>query len=314
MGKTGKLRWTQERACDKISTKKNRISAADQILDRQQIHSRRIKRIMKFTKMQGLGNDYVYVNCFQEKIENPEKLAIAVSDRHFGIGSDGLILIKPSKVADCQMDMYNLDGSRGAMCGNGIRCVGKYAYDHHIVDRPNISVETLSGIKYLDMKVENGKVTAVTVNMGKPEVTSELPEAICVDGKEYTFTGISMGNPHAVLFMDEIAGLDLEKIGPKFENHSRFPDRTNTEFVQVIDRGHVKMRVWERGSGETMACGTGACAVAVASILAGHTENTVEVELLGGPLTITWDREKDTVYMTGPAAEVFSGEYDESGI
>lgn len=269
---------------------------------------------MKFTKMQGLGNDYVYVNCFQEKIENPEKLAIAVSDRHFGIGSDGLILIKPSKVADCQMDMYNLDGSRGAMCGNGIRCVGKYAYDHHIVDRPNISVETLSGIKYLDMKVENGKVTAVTVNMGKPEVTSELPEAICVDGKEYTFTGISMGNPHAVLFMDEIAGLDLEKIGPKFENHSRFPDRTNTEFVQVIDRGHVKMRVWERGSGETMACGTGACAVAVASILAGHTENTVEVELLGGPLTITWDREKDTVYMTGPAAEVFSGEYDESGI
>ena len=243
---------------------------------------------MKFTKMQGLGNDYVYVNCFEETVNDPEKLAIAVSDRHFGIGSDGLILITPSEVADCRMDMYNLDGSRGAMCGNGIRCVGKYAYDHHIVDKPQISVETLSGIKYLDMKVENGKVTAVTVDMG-----------------------ISMGNPHAVLFMDEIDSLELETIGPKFEFHKRFPDRTNTEFVKVIDRTHVKMRVWERGSGETMACGTGACAVAVASILAGHTEDEVEVELLGGCLQIRWDREKNRVFMTGPAVEVFSGEYEE---
>ena len=183
---------------------------------------------MKFTKMQGLGNDYVYVNCFEETVNDPEKLAIAVSDRHFGIGSDGLILITPSEVADCRMDMYNLDGSRGAMCGNGIRCVGKYAYDHHIVDKPQISVETLSGIKYLDMKVENGKVTAVTVDMGEPEQTSELPEKIEVDGTEYEFTGISMGNPHAVLFMDEIDSLDLETIGPKFEFHKRFPDRTNT--------------------------------------------------------------------------------------
>ena len=232
---------------------------------------------MKFTKMQGLGNDYVYVNCFEETVNDPEKLAIAVSDRHFGIGSDGLILITPSEVADCRMDMYNLDGSRGAMCGNGIRCVGKYAYDHHIVDKPQISVETLSGIKYLDMKVENGKVTAVTVDMGEPEQTSELPETI----------------------------------GPKFEFHKRFPDRTNTEFVKVIDRTHVKMRVWERGSGETMACGTGACAVAVASILAGHTEDEVEVELLGGCLQIRWDREKNRVFMTGPAVEVFSGEYEE---
>lgn len=266
---------------------------------------------MKFTKMQGLGNDYVYVNCFEETVNDPEKLAIAVSDRHFGIGSDGLILITPSEVADCRMDMYNLDGSRGAMCGNGIRCVGKYAYDHHIVDKPQISVETLSGIKYLDMKVENGKVTAVTVDMGEPEQTSELPEKIEVDGTEYEFTGISMGNPHAVLFMDEIDSLDLEAIGPKFEFHKRFPDRTNTEFVKVIDRTHVKMRVWERGSGETMACGTGACAVAVASILAGHTEDEVEVELLGGCLQIRWDREKNRVFMTGPAVEVFSGEYEE---
>ncbi|MBP3926828.1 MAG: diaminopimelate epimerase [Clostridium sp.] len=269
---------------------------------------------MKFTKMQGLGNDYVYVNCFEETVEHPQAVAVAVSDRHFGIGSDGLILIKPSEVADCQMDMYNLDGSRGAMCGNGIRCVGKYAYDHGIVDKTKISVETPSGIKYLDMKAENGRVTAVTVDMGQPAVTSELPEKIEVDGKEYEFTGISIGNPHAVLFVDEVADLELEKIGPKFENHVRFPDRTNTEFVKVLDRTHVKMRVWERGSGETMACGTGACAVAVASILAGYVENTVEVQLLGGPLQITWDRENDRVYMTGPAVEVFSGEYDISGL
>lgn len=266
---------------------------------------------MKFTKMQGLGNDYVYVNCFEETIREPENLAIAVSDRHFGIGSDGLILIKPSETADCQMDMYNLDGSRGAMCGNGIRCVGKYAYDHHIVDKTDISVETPSGIKYLKMQVENGKVTAVTVDMGKPEITSELPEKIIVDGRAYEFTGISMGNPHAVLFLDEIDNLDLETVGPKFEFHERFPDRTNTEFVQVIDRGHVKMRVWERGSGETMACGTGACAVAVASILAGYTDASLDVELLGGTLRIRWDRESDRVFMTGPAAEVFSGEYEE---
>ena len=269
---------------------------------------------MKFTKMQGLGNDYVYVNCFEESVEHPEAVAVAVSDRHFGIGSDGLILIKPSEVADCQMDMDNLDGSRGAMCGNGIRCVGKYAYDHGIVDKTKISVETPSGIKYLDMKEENGRVTAVTVDMGQPVVTSELPEKISVDGKEYEFTGISMGNPHAVLFVDEVADLELEKLGPKFENHERFPDRTNTEFVKVLDRTHVKMRVWERGSGETMACGTGACAVAVASILAGYVENTVEVQLLGGPLQITWDQENDRVYMTGPAVEVFSGEYDISGL
>lgn len=269
---------------------------------------------MKFTKMHGLGNDYVYVNCFEEKVENPEAVAIAVSDRHFGIGSDGLILIKPSETADCQMDMYNLDGSRGAMCGNGIRCVGKYAYDHGIVDKTSISVETASGIKYLDLKIKDGKVTAVTVDMGEPVQTSALPELIEADGRTYEFTGISMGNPHAVLFMEEIDHLDLETLGPKFELHERFPDRTNTEFVQVVDRRHVRMRVWERGSGETMACGTGACAVAVASILAGYVEDTVEVELLGGSLEITWDREKNTVFMTGPAVEVFSGEYDSTSL
>ncbi len=265
---------------------------------------------MKFTKMHGIGNDYVYVNCFEETVENPEKTAIAVSDRHFGIGSDGMILIMPSEVADCRMDMYNLDGSKGAMCGNGIRCVGKYVYDHHIVDKPQISVETGSGIKYLDMKVENDKVTEVTVDMGEPKQTSELPEEIEVDGKTYEFTGISMGNPHAVLFMDEVDNLDLEKIGPKFEFHKRFPDRTNTEFVKVTDRKHIKMRVWERGSGETLACGTGACAAAVASILSGYTDNDVEVKLLGGTLKINWDREKNTVFMTGPAVEVFKGEYE----
>lgn len=265
---------------------------------------------MKFTKMQGIGNDYVYVNCFEEQVKDPKQTAIAVSNRHFGIGSDGLILIKPSKVADCQMDMYNLDGSRGAMCGNGVRCVGKYAYDHGIVNKTNITVETASGIKKLDMKTENGKVVSVTVDMGDPVQTSEISAPIMVDGKEYRYTGISMGNPHAVLFVEDVAKLDLEKIGPKFECHPFFPDRTNTEFVQVIDRSHVKMRVWERGSGETMACGTGACATAVASILAGYTEPDVEVELLGGPLGITWDREKATVFMTGTATEVFHGEID----
>ena len=213
---------------------------------------------MKFTKMQGIGNDYVYVNCFEETVEDPCGTAKMVSDRHFGIGSDGLILIKPSRVADCQMDMYNLDGSRGAMCGNGIRCVGKYAYDHGIVDKTEIDVETASGIKHLSMKLKDGKVELVTVDMGRPVQTSEIGEPITVDGKEYRFTGVSMGNPHAVVFMDGIKDMEIEKIGPSFEVHEKFPDRTNTEFVEIVDRGHVNMRVWERGSGETLACGTGA--------------------------------------------------------
>lgn len=275
---------------------------------------------MKFTKMQGLGNDYVYVNGFEEKIENPSKLAVKVSDRHFGIGSDGLILINPSKAADFEMEMYNADGSRGEMCGNGIRCVAKYVYDYGLTDKTQIFVETLGGIKYLELTAKEGKVVQVQVDMGKPELRpGKIPviaegdtiidAPIEVGGQEYKMTGVSMGNPHIVIYMDDIDNLEIEKIGPKFENHKRFPNRINTEFVEVLDRNTVKMRVWERGSGETLACGTGACAVAVACILNGLTEDEVTVRLLGGDLFIKWDREKDTVYMTGPAETVFDGEW-----
>lgn len=269
---------------------------------------------MKFTKMHGIGNDYVYVNCFEETVENPPEAAVKVSNRNFGIGSDGLILIKPSEAADCQMDMYNLDGSRGAMCGNGIRCVGKYVYDHGLVGKTEIDVETPAGIRHLSLHVKDGTVEAVTVDMGEPQQTSKIGESITVDGKEYQFTGISMGNPHAVVFMEGVDGLEIEAVGPHFETHSRFPDRTNTEFVEILDREHVKMRVWERGSGETLACGTGACAVAVACCLNGFTGNEVQVQLLGGTLSIRWDRESGQVFMTGPAAEVYSGEIDLSRI
>ena len=276
---------------------------------------------MKFTKMHGLGNDYVYVNCFEEKIDNPPAVERFVSDRHFGIGSDGLIMINPSKTADFEMEMYNADGSRGEMCGNGIRCVAKYVYDYGLTDKTQISVETLGGIKYLDLTVEDGKVSLVKVDMGKPELEADLipiisereqviDEPIEVDGKEYHMTGVSMGNPHAVIYVDDVKGLDLEKIGPKFENHERFPKRINTEFVHCIDRQTVEMRVWERGSGETLACGTGACAVAVSSILNNLTDTQVTVKLLGGDLQIEWDREKDRVFMTGPATVVFDGVID----
>lgn len=276
---------------------------------------------MKFTKMHGLGNDYVYVNCFEEKIDNPPAVARFVSDRHFGIGSDGLIMINPSKTADFEMEMYNADGSRGEMCGNGIRCVAKYVYDYGLTDKTQISVETLGGIKYLDLAVEDGKVSLVKVDMGKPELEADLipiisereqviDEPIEVDGKEYHMTGVSMGNPHTVIYVDDVKGLDLEKIGPKFENHERFPKRINTEFVHCIDRQTLEMRVWERGSGETLACGTGACAVAVSSILNNLTDTQVTVKLLGGDLQIEWDREKDRVFMTGPATVVFDGVID----
>lgn len=285
---------------------------------------------MKFTKMQGLGNDYVYVNCLKEKIENPSETAKLVSDRHFGIGSDGLILINPSDVADFEMEMYNADGSRGEMCGNGIRCVAKYVYDYGLTDQTSISIETLGGIKYLDLTIKDGKVEFVKVDMGTPELRPELipikmnvegqekprnmdrviDEPILVDGVEYHMTGVSMGNPHTVVYVDDVDGLEIEKIGPKFENHERFPKRINTEFVRVIDRQTVQMRVWERGSGETLACGTGACAVAVASILNGFTDEEVTVKLLGGDLQIQWDRTADKVYMTGPAKVVFDGEIE----
>ncbi|MDW2796249.1 diaminopimelate epimerase [Clostridium boliviensis] len=266
---------------------------------------------MKFTKMQGIGNDYVYINCFEEDVENPAELSIKISDRHFGIGSDGLILICPSEVADCRMRMFNADGSESPMCGNGIRCVGKYVFDHHLVDKTEFDVETGAGIRHLKVTEENGKAILLTVDMGIPEVTSQIPEPICVDGTDYEFIGISMGNPHAVYYMDDIDSLDLVSIGPGFENHGRFPERTNSEFIEVISPEHIRMRVWERGSAETWACGTGATASAVASVLCGRTGNTVLVSLKGGNLTIHWDREgSGHVFMTGPAVEVFEGEFD----
>lgn len=274
---------------------------------------------MKFTKMHGIGNDYVYVNCFQEQVADPGRTAVFVSDRHFGIGSDGLILIKPSKTADFMMDMYNADGSQGAMCGNGIRCVAKYVYDYGLTDQTDISIETKSGIKYLHLTIEQGKVAFVKVDMGAPILEpAEIPvisqkdrvvdEPVTVDGKTYYMTAVSMGNPHTVVYMEDVQGMKIEEIGPGFENHPCFPDRVNTEFVRIIDRHTVEMRVWERGSGETLACGTGACAVAVASILNGYTEDEVTVKLLGGDLKIEWDRKADRVYMTGPATVVFDGE------
>ncbi|MCI8503935.1 MAG: diaminopimelate epimerase [Dorea sp.] len=277
---------------------------------------------MRFTKMHGLGNDYIYVNCFKEHIENPPKVARFVSDRHFGVGSDGLIMINPSECADFEMEMYNADGSRSEMCGNGIRCVAKYVYDNGLTDKTSISVETLGGIKYLELTVKDGKTEFVRVNMGKPELSPKLipvvsgsPEdeavidaPILVGGREYRMTSVSMGNPHTVVYVDDVDGLDIEEIGPKFENHERFPNRVNTEFVKVLDRHTAQMRVWERGSGETLACGTGACAVAVSCILNGLTEDKVTVKLLGGDLEIEWDREADVVYMTGPATVVFDGE------
>ena len=292
---------------------------------------------MKFTKMHGCGNDYVYVNCFAETVEDPGAVAKLVSDRHFGIGSDGLILIKPSKVADFEMAMYNADGSRGEMCGNGIRCVAKYVYDFGLTDKTSISVETLAGIKYLDLTVKDGKVELVRVNMGAPifepekipaVISAEDPDqgivsrdagqagaivaqSLYVAGKEYKVTCVSMGNPHCVIFMDEdVRALDLTKIGPDFEHHPAFPKRTNTEFVNVIDETHLRMRVWERGSGETLACGTGTCATVVAAVLNGLTKDAVDVELLGGSLHIEWDREANLVYMTGPATVVYCGEID----
>lgn len=274
---------------------------------------------MKFTKMHGIGNDYVYVNCFQEEVKNPAEVSKYVSDRHFGIGSDGLILIKPSDVADFKMDMYNADGSQGEMCGNGIRCVAKYVYDYGLTDKETISVETLAGIKHLELTIDAGKVALVKVNMGSPElvpekipVTAEGERAINVPlevkGNSYQMNCVSMGNPHCVIFMEEdVRNLNLEAIGPDFENHERFPKRINTEFVNVLDRQTLRMRVWERGSGETLACGTGACATAVAAMLNGHVEKEVTVHLLGGDLKIQWDDGNAPVYMTGPAATVFDG-------
>ena len=277
--------------------------------------------IMEFTKMQGCGNDYVYVNGFENKIDNPNKLSEIVSDRHFGIGSDGLIVINSSEKADFKMSMYNADGSEGKMCGNGIRCVAKYVYDNKMTDKTTITVETLSGIKTLELNVKNDKVETVKVNMGTPILLPKdvpvfsdkdkvVDEPIVIDDKEYRITCVSMGNPHAITFIENTDDLEIETIGPKFENNPIFPDRVNTEFIQVLDRNTVKMRVWERGSGETFACGTGACATVVACVLNGLTDDKVTVKLLGGDLFIEYNREENTVYMTGPAKVSFTGKIE----
>lgn len=277
---------------------------------------------LSFTKMHGTGNDYIYVDLFQQKLENQEEVAKVVSDRRFGIGSDGLICIAPSETADCRMIMYNADGSEGAMCGNGIRCVAKYVYDRGIVPKDHMSIETKSGVKQLELTVEEGKAVYVKVNMGEALLKpSEIPvqaegedfiaRQIEAGGRSYTVTCVSMGNPHCVVFTEGIDGLDLEKTGPLFENHPLFPDRINTEFVEVIDDHTLKMRVWERGSGETVSCGTGTCAATVAAVLNGHCPRgeEVEVRVRGGALYDTY-LENGEVLMKGPATEVFQGEIE----
>lgn len=291
--------------------------------------------ILKFTKMHGTGNDYIYVDCTKSTLDNPSKIAVKVSDRHFGIGSDGLILIKKSDRADFFMEMYNADGSEGKMCGNGIRCVGKYVYEHHLTQKTEITIDTLSGIKMLRLFIDDsGNVKNVSVDMGAPilepknipvaanpfKISNEdtnpiLLKSLMVGGKEYKVSCVSVGNPHVVLYLDkemDIKELDIEKIGPLFEKHEAFPEGINTEFIQVVDEKNLNMRVWERGSGETFACGTGACASAVATILNGLCDDCVTVHLLGGDLKVTWDREKNTVIMEGSAQTICEGEYYEN--
>lgn len=273
---------------------------------------------LNFTKMHGCGNDYIYFNCFEQRIDHPEELAVRLSDRHFGIGGDGVILICPSEVADAKMRMFNADGSEGKMCGNGTRCIGKFMYDNGMLNKPEMTLETLSGIKLLKFQIKHGQVDTVTVDMGaailKP---ADIPtrfsgeQAVSVplevNGETYSVTCVSMGNPHCVVFVENVDTMDLEKIGPAFENHPMFPERTNTEFVRVIDDHTLQMRVWERGSGETWACGTGACAVAVAAVLNGLCSKNEEIliHLRGGDLTIRYTDE--AVFLTGSATKVFEG-------
>ncbi len=275
---------------------------------------------MRFTKMQGCGNDYIYINCFEERVEHPEKLAIAMSERHFGVGSDGLVLILPSEVADFRMRMFNLDGSEGKMCGNASRCVGKYVYEKGLTEKNEVTLETLGGIKLLRLHITDGIVKGVTVDMGEPILAAaEIPvlsekqpvigETVEILDRKFEFTCVSMGNPHAVTFVGDVAEFPVERYGRAVEVHPIFPDRVNTEFVEIVDDGHVKMRVWERGSGETWACGTGASATAVACVLNGKTGRKVDVELIGGTLTIEWKEADNHVYMTGPAEFSFEGEW-----
>ena len=286
---------------------------------------------MKFVKMQGAGNDYVYVDCTKTQLENASQIAIKVSDRHFGIGSDGLILIKNSKVADFFMEMYNADGSQSQMCGNGIRCVGKFVYDFGLTDKTEVAVETLAGIKYLTLHHgKDGKIESVTVDMGAPELepakvpvdisqfkdSSEGPiisRELTVNGQDYKVTAVSMGNPHSIVYLPQdidIKKFDLDAVGPYFESHPAFPERVNAEFIQVVDRANLNMRVWERGSAETWACGTGACASLVATVLNNMCDEEATLHLLGGDLRIRWDRDKNTVFMQGPAVTVFEGEIE----
>lgn len=286
--------------------------------------------MLKFTKMEGLGNDYVYIDAISQNIQNPSELAKKVSDRHFGIGSDGLILISKSDKADFKMNIYNPDGSEAEMCGNGIRCVAKFVYDKGMTDKKSITVETLAGIKTLDLTIENGMVSLVTVDMGEPILDGAKIPVInfikkkSLDGIEFVnadvdvfirnkiekLTCVSMGNPHAICFIDNVYDIDIDKIGPVTENDENFPNRTNVEFVDVVNRNEINMRVWERGTGETLACGTGACASVVVSILNGYTERKVTVNLLGGKLEVFWNKEDNHVYMKGPARTVYEGEID----
>lgn len=274
---------------------------------------------MKFTKMQGLGNDYIYVDCTRETLENPSHIAKKVSDRHFGIGSDGLVLILPSQVADFRMRMFNSDGSESEMCGNAIRCVGKYVFDNGMTDKNLVNIETLAGIKVLTLTAKNGKVELVRVDMGEPilvprdvpvasDKESFISEPVTIDGREFKVTAVSMGNPHAVSYIEDAENFPLAQIGPKMETNSLFPRKVNAEFVQVIDRKNLKMRVWERGAGETLACGTGACAVLVSSVLNNLSDRAATIKLLGGDLLIEWSEKDNHVYMTGPAVKVFEGE------
>ena len=270
----------------------------------------------KFSKMHGCGNDYVYVDCTQQEMSNPEAVAKYVSRYHYGIGSDGLILICPSDSADFRMRMFNADGSEGKMCGNGIRCVAKYVYDHGLTDRNPVSIETLAGIKEIELTVKDGKVTEARVDMGKPETRTSI---VGTDNKTYkekfffNGTAVSMGNPHFIVFVKDVDALDLEDLGPQFEHHKLFPEGVNTEFAQIIDENTVKFRVWERGSGETLACGTGACAVTYACMKlkkAGAMNKPLNVQARGGLLKVTYSSENDHIYLQGPAVEVFMGEIE----
>ncbi len=278
---------------------------------------------MRFTKMHGCGNDYVYINGFEERVANPSRLARLMSDRHFGVGSDGLILILPSKRADVRMRMFNADGSEAEMCGNGVRCVAKYAYERGLAPKRVVKVETKAGVLTLVNTVRGGKVKAVRVNMGEPRLERRqvpmrgkagrvIKEPLAVDGATYSITALSMGNPHCVVFVDDVKKFPVTEVGPKVETHRDFPERTNVEFVQVVSRREVSIRTWERGAGETLACGTGASAVCVAGVLTGRTERSISAHLLGGSLQIEW-AEDGHVYMTGPAEEVFTGEWPLKG-